>query len=119
MAHIVAAVGNPARFRNASAFAAHVSVVPGTRKSGLYKPGRARPCWIGNAGLRTALWMPTLGAFGCNTWLAAYYNNQRLRPRGKLPKVALVAAMRKLVLAIYSVAKSRKAFVLRCETSKT
>jgi len=72
VAHIVAAGGNPARFRNASAFAAHVSVVPGTRKSGLYKPGRARLCWIGNAGLRTALWMPTFSAVGCNTWLAAY-----------------------------------------------
>jgi len=30
--------------------------------------------------------------------------------RGKLPKVALVAAMRKLIAAIYSVAKSRRAF---------
>jgi transposase len=59
--------------------------------------------------------MPTLSAVRCNTWLAAYY--QRLRARGKLPKVALVAAMRKLVVAVYSVAKSRKPFVPRRSTT--
>lgn len=115
VAHIVAAVGDPAGFRNGSAFAAYVGVVPGTRKSGLRQPNRARLCSIGNARLRKALWMPTLSAVRCNSWLAAYY--QRLRAKGKPPKVALVAAMRKLVMAIYSVAKSREPFVPRSEAS--
>jgi len=53
--------------------------------------------------------MPTLTAVRKNPWLRAYY--ERLRARGKLPKVALVAAMRKLLIAVYSVAKSRKPFV--------
>jgi hypothetical protein len=44
-----------------------------------------------------------------NPWLRAFY--QRLRADGKLPKVALVAAMHKLLLAIYSVAAHRKPFV--------
>ena len=35
-------------------------------------------------------------------------------PRGKLPKVALVACMRKLLLAIYSVAKHRRPFTPCC-----
>jgi transposase len=117
VAHIVAAVGDPVRFRNGSAFAAYVGVVPGTRKSGLRQPERARLCSIGNARLRKALWMPTLAAVRCNSWLAAYY--QRLRAKGKPPKVALVAAMRKLVIAIYSVAKSRKPFVPRSEPPTT
>ena len=64
---------------------------------------------IGNARLRAALWMPTLTAVRRNPWLRAHY--QRLRARGKLPKVALVACMHKLLLAIYSVAKHRKPFV--------
>jgi transposase len=117
VAHIVAAVGDPARFRNGSALAAYVGVVPGTRKSGLRQPERARLCSIGNARLRKALWMPTLAAVRCNSWLAAYY--QRLRAKGKPPKVALVAVMRKLLIAIYSVAKSRKPFVPRSEPPTT
>ena len=45
-----------------------------------------------------------------NLWLRAYY--QRLRAVGKPAKVALVAAMRKLMAAVYSVAKHRRPFTL-------
>jgi transposase len=51
----------------------------------------------------------TLSAIRFNPWLRAYY--QRLIARGKLRKVAVVAAMRKLLLAVYSVAESRRPFV--------
>jgi len=44
-----------------------------------------------------------------NPWLRHFY--ERLRQRGKLPKVALIAAMRKLLHAIYSVATNRRPFV--------
>ena len=37
--------------------------------------------------------------------------NPWLRARGKLPKVALIAALHKLLLAIYSVAIRRRPFV--------
>jgi Cu/Ag efflux pump CusA len=53
--------------------------------------------------------MPTLTAVRKNPWLRAYY--QRLLAAGKLPKVALVAAMRKLLCAVYSVAKHKRPFV--------
>lgn len=53
--------------------------------------------------------MPTLSAVRCHPWLRAYY--LRLLARGKLPKVALVAAMRTLLTAISSVAKHRRPFV--------
>jgi transposase len=53
--------------------------------------------------------MPTLTAVQKNAWLKAHY--KRLRARGKLPKVALVACMRKLLTAVYSVAKHRRPFV--------
>jgi len=52
--------------------------------------------------------MPTLSAVRNNPWLRAHY--QRLLARGKLPKVALMACMHKLLLAIYSVAKHRRPF---------
>jgi transposase len=64
---------------------------------------------FGHARLRKALWMPTLTAVRHNPWLRRFYLG--LRARGKLPKVALMAAMRKLIAAIYSVAKHRRPFV--------
>jgi transposase len=54
--------------------------------------------------------MPTLSAVRVNPWLRAYY--QRLRAAGKPGKVALVAVMRKLMAAVYSVAKHHRPFTL-------
>lgn len=98
-------------FPNGGAVASFVGVVPGTKKSGKKQGDRAGLTAIGDAELRAALWMPTLSAVRCNVWLKAYY--QRLRARGKLAKVALIACMRKLLHAIYSVAKNRRPFVPR------
>lgn len=108
-ATLVAELGDPAAFRSAGALAAYVGVIPGLRQSGKQRGDRAGLTRIGHARLRAALWMPTLVAVRCNPWLRAYY--QRLRARGKLPKVALMAAMRKLLLAVYAVAKHRRPFV--------
>ena len=110
-ARIVAAVGDPAHFRSAAAFAAYVGVVPGLKQSGK-QSGRTRApiTPLGNARLRMALWMPVLGAVRRNAWLRAFY--ERLRAAGKPAKLALVAAMRKLLHAVYSVAKHRRPFVI-------
>ncbi len=107
-ARLIAELGDPASFRNAGALASYVGLIPAIRHSGKNTPPRAGLTSIGNARLRAALWMPTLTAVRKNPWLKAYY--ERLRARGKLPKVALVAAMRKLLCAVYSVAKSGKPF---------
>jgi len=106
-ARIIAAVDDPSRFRHGAAFASYVGV-PGTKHSGLSRPLHASLCPLGNARLRRALYMATLGAVRWNPWLRAYY--ERLRARGKLPKVALCAAMRKLLMAVYSVAKHKQPF---------
>ena len=71
---------------------------------------------MGNARLRSALWMPVLGAVRRNPWLRAFY--ERLRAAGKPPKLALVAAMRKLLHAVYSVAKNRRPFVIETEQAR-
>jgi transposase len=111
-ARIIAAVGDPARFDSAAAFAAYVGVVPALRQSGK-QSGRSRApiAPMGNARLRCALWMPVLTAVRRNAWLRAFY--QRLRAAGKPPKLALVAALRKLMHAVYSVARHRKPFEIR------
>ena len=109
-AFVIAEVGDPAaHFRSASALAAYVGAIPGLKQSGKRTSSRAALTPIGNARLRKALWMPTLTAVRYNAWLRSHY--QRLLARGKLPKVALIACMHKLLLAIYSVAKHRKPFV--------
>lgn len=110
VARVIATVGDPSRFRSAAAFAAYVGVVPGLRQSGKRASQRAAIGPTGHARLRMALWMPVLGAVRRNPWLRAFY--ERLRANGKLPKVALIAAMRKLLHAIYSVAKHRRPFIL-------
>jgi transposase len=108
-AKLVAELGDPSEFRSAHALAAYVGAVPALRQSGKRLPTRAGLTPIGNARLRAALWMPTLTGVQRNLWLKAHY--ERLRARGKLPKVALVACMRKLLTAVYSVAKHRRPFV--------
>ena len=108
-ARLIAELGDPAHFRTPGALAAYVGVIPGLKQSGKRQHARAGLTPIGNARLRAALWMPTLTAVRKNPWLRAYY--EQLRARGKLPKVALVACMHKLLLAVYSVAKHRQPFV--------
>ena len=109
-ARVIAELGNPARFDSADALAAYVGVVPGLKHSGKRRSASAPVSAIGNARLRAKLWMPTLVAVRCNPWLRSFHDG--LRARGKPPKVALLAAMRKLLHAIYSVAKHRRPFTV-------
>jgi transposase len=98
-----------AAFDSPGAVASFVGVVPAIKQSGKKQSNRAGISAIGDAALRAALWMPTLTAVRKNAWLKGHY--ERLLARGKLPKVALIACMRKLLTAIYSVAKHRRPFV--------
>jgi len=108
-ARLIAELGNPGAFRSAAALAASVGLVPGLKQSGTHRPVRAVLVPLGHARLRAALWMPTLVATRFNPWLRAY--DEQLRARGKHAKVALIAVMRKLLTAVYSVAKSKRPFV--------
>ena len=108
-ARLVATFGDFTGFRSGAALASYVGVIPALRQSGKRTSPRATLTPLGAARLRAKLWMPVLTAVRKNPWLRAYY--QRLIARGKLPKVALVAAMRKLLHAVYSVATHRRPFV--------
>ena len=112
-ARVIAAVGDSARFRTAAAFATYAGTVPGFKRSGKRTGARAGIGPLGNARLRTALRVPVLSALRRNPWLRAFY--ERLRAAGKPPKLALIAAMRKLLHAFYSVAKNRVLFQIRTE----
>lgn len=109
-ASLIAELGDPARFESARALTAYVGLCPKHNQSGKRRPKSSSLTPIGNRRLRQALWMPTLAAVSrCNPWLRTFY--RRLVERGKPHKVALVAAMRKLLTAIYSVAKHHRRFV--------
>jgi transposase len=79
-----------------------VGVCPFSRDSGT-KRGR-REIWGGRASVRATLYMATLVASRHNPVIKAFY--QRLRAAGKLPKVALVACMRKLLTILNAMLKA-------------
>lgn len=81
-----------------------VGVAPLNRDSG--KMRGKRTTWGGRADVRSALYMATLSAVRHDPALRAFY--QRLRSAGKLPKVALVACMHKLLTIINAIMKSGK-----------
>jgi transposase len=106
---LIAELGDPARFDSPGAIASYVGVIPRIRQSGKkrFKKGPAIP--LGNARLRKSRYMVVLQMVRRNPWLRQYY--ERLRAAGKLGKVAIIAAMRKLLTAVWSVATHRKPFV--------
>lgn len=106
-----------AAFPNASALAAYVGVAPSINHSGKRTPQRGAICSIGHAKLRAKLWMPTLRAVRTNAWLRAFYEG--LVARGKPKKLALIAAMRKLLSAMLSVARAGQPFVPRLPESSS
>lgn len=108
-ARLVATFGDFSGMRSGAALACYVGVIPGLRQSGKRQSSRASLTPIGAARLRAKLYLPVLSAVRYNPWLRAYYEG--LIARGKLPKVALIAAMRKLLHAVYSVATHRRPFV--------
>lgn len=109
-ARLVTEIGDFSRFPSAKKLASYVGAIPAIKHSGKSKP-TAVLTHIGHAKLRRSLWMPLLAIVRSSAWLHSYY--QRLRDGGKKHKVALMAAMRKLLHVVYSVATNRRPFVPR------
>lgn len=73
-----------------------VGVCPYNRDSGKHKGKRS--IWGGRAAIRSVLYMATLSAVRFNPVIKAFYN--KLRSAGKVHKVAMTAAMRKLLVIL-------------------
>jgi len=84
--------------------AALVGVAPINRDSGQMRGQRS--IWGGRADVRRTLYMATLVAVRHNAVFKTFY--ARLLAAGKLKKVALVAAMRKMLTVLNAIAKSGK-----------
>lgn len=80
-----------------------VGLAPFPRDSGTFK-GR-RFIWGGRASVRNALYMATLVATKRNPVIREFY--QRLKAKGKVFKVALVACMRKLLTILNAMIKHK------------
>ena len=88
---------------NGRQIAALVGVAPFNRDSGRMRGTRA--VWGGRASVRAVLYMATLSAVRHNPVLKHAY--QHLRQAGKPPKLALIACMRKLIVTLNAMSKSR------------
>jgi transposase len=86
------------------AIAALVGVAPMNRDSG-QKRGKRRTQG-GRARVRSVLYMAALSASRFNPVIRAFY--ERLLKRGKEPKVALVACMRKLLVILNAMVKNKQ-----------
>lgn len=80
-----------------------VGVAPFPRDSGTLR-GR-RTIWGGRASVRTALFMAALAATRFNPVIRDFY--KRLKAKGKLSKVALVACMHKLLTILNAMIKNK------------
>jgi transposase len=83
--------------------AALAGVAPFACDSGTLRGKRA--VWGGRAGVRAALYMATLVATRFNPVIAAHY--RQLLSRGKAKKVALVACMRKLLVILNAMLRTK------------
>jgi transposase len=88
---------------NRKQIAALVGVAPLNWDSGTLRGRRA--IWGGRAAVRAALYMAALVASRRNSVIRDFY--RRLRNAGKVPKVALVACMRKLLTILNAMVKHK------------
>ena len=99
----------PGVLRRSSEMVAYAGLNPSHHRSGSSIDRPTRISKIGNATLRSSLYMPALSAMRFNPAVAALV--ARLKSAGRLkPKQIVVAAMRKLLVLCFGVLKTGKRF---------
>ena len=107
-ARLLAEIKDISTFKSAAQLAAYAGVTPKHYCSGTSVNRKSLMSKTGNANLRRALYMPAVVAKRCNPIIHAFC--ERLIAKGKPPKVAVGAAMRKMLHIVYGVLKSGKPF---------
>jgi transposase len=108
---LLAEIGDYRQFASAQSVAAYAGLSPREYLSGSSVQKKTRISKTGNARLRKALYLPAMTATRYNPTIKAFYD--RLVSDGKPKMVALAAAMRKLLMIVYGVLKSRTEFTLQ------
>ena len=88
--------------------AAYVGLCPQERTSGTSVRGRGHTGPLGPAFLREALYLPAIVAMRVNPILRVFA--ERLRTKGKRPKVVIMAVMRKLLLLAWTLLRTGQPF---------
>ena len=87
---------------NRREIAALVGVAPLVNDSSKHRGKRF--IWGGRADVRAVLYMATVSAIRCNDTIKAFA--ERLKTAGKLPKIVIVACMRKLLTMMNAMLKN-------------
>jgi transposase len=87
---------------------AYAGLAPHPHQSGTSVAGHTGVGQYGHAQLRTVLYLATLSAARYNPAIKPFYD--RVRARGKAPKVARCAAARKLLHIAWAVATKKQPF---------
>jgi transposase len=110
-ASLLAEMPEPGVLRQSGELVAYAGLNPSHHRSGSSIDRPTRISKIGNATLRSSLYMPALSAMRFNPAVAALV--ARLKSAGRLkPKQIVVAAMRKLLVLCFGVLKTGKPFDL-------
>jgi transposase len=96
------------RLETSRQVAAYVGLCPQERSSGSSVHGRGHIGPLGPASLRKALYMPAIVAMRVNPALRVFA--ERLRAKGKRPKVVITAVMRKLLLLAWTLLRTGQPF---------
>jgi transposase len=96
------------RLETARQVAAYVGLCPQERTSGSSVRGRGHIGPLGPASLRKALYLPAIVAMRVNPALRVFA--ERLRAKGKRPKVVITAVMRKLLLLAWTLLRTGQPF---------
>jgi transposase len=96
------------RLETSRQVAAYVGLCPQERSSGSSLHGRGHVGPLGPAFLRKALYLPAIVAMRVNPMLRAFA--ERLRAKGKPPKVVITAVMRKLLLLAWTLLRTGQPF---------
>ena len=107
-AWLLVATVNFSQAQTVEQITAYAGLAPRPRQSGTSLHGRTSIGHTGHARLRSALYMAVLSAIRFNPPIRAYY--YRLLERGKVKKVALCAAARKLLHLAWTLVKKERFF---------
>jgi transposase len=108
-ASLLVEMPEPEVLRRSGAMVAYAGLNPSQHRSGTSIDRPTRISKVGNATLRSSLYMPALSAMRYNPAITALV--ARLKNAGRLkPKQIVVAAMRKLLVICFGVLKTRKPF---------
>jgi transposase len=98
---VLAEIGDLHRFSRSRKLSAFAGLSPKLKDSGSSVHGKPRMCKQGSARIRVALYMAASNAIQYNPDMKAFYDH--LRSKGKEPRAALGAIMRKLLVLMRAV----------------